>query len=376
MDELKRSLEEAIKELQEVPAAAPANPLPKTADPLPKNKKSILEQALAAGPVIAGVPDFDPEPVLPSRPPSVRVTTAPVTHVPAPNSIEAALATAPAVSPRYVPPPSVPAPSPPAGVSSPPISRSVSSEMPTQAPVTQAPITRPPTTVAHEEVAPIVAAPVLPRPLTHRERAVSTAVEQSVQRVSREVEEGIAAISGVRPVSTPVEATTFQAEEPPVARVNMIETAVEGVPAADRQLDLTKELAEQAKKLRDRIWRWATIAVSCAGGLASGWIGSNFSDQANGLFQMGTQVITDKSSNIVSIKSPANVKLAGAGKPNGVARHMTGKTDRAVPIDENHCTVLERDRRTGLTLAKPCKLIETAGFTSTLDKSDLLAKPR
>jgi len=136
------------------------------------------------------------------------------------------------------------------------------------------------------------------------------------------------------------------------------------------------EQAEQAKKLRDKIWRWATIGMSCAGGLASGWLGSSFSDQTSGNSQSSAQVIKDKASAAIGIKRPVNVKMAGTSKPVGSADHMTGKTDRAVPIDENHCTVLERDRGTGLTLAKPCKLIETAGFTSTLDKSDLLVKPR
>ncbi len=360
MDELKRSLEEAIKELQDVPAAAPATPLPKTAETLPKSKKSILEQALAAGPVVADVPDFAREPVLSPRPPAVRVKTAPVTHVPAPNSIEAALAAAPAVSPRYVPPP-VPAPAPPA-----PISRPVSARVPT--------VETP--TVTHEEVAP-VGVPTAPlRPATHRERTVTVAVEQPPVQGGRPEGGRSIEFSGERPVSSRAKSVSFQVEEGPVARVNTIEAPVENVTTADGALDLTKELAEQTKKMRDRIWRWATIGISCAGGLASGWIGSNFSDQANGLFQMGTQVITDKTANIVSIKPPVNMKEAGAGKPNANSRHMTGKTDRAVPIDENHCTVLERDRSTGLTLAKPCKLIETAGFTSTLDKSDLLAKPR
>ncbi|MCF6198154.1 MAG: hypothetical protein L3J67_01940 [Hyphomicrobiaceae bacterium] len=410
MDELKRSLEEAIKELQELPAAAPANPLPKTTTALPNGKKTILEQALAAGPVLTKVPDFGREPVLPS-PPAPRT--------PAPNTIEAALAAAPAVSPHYVPPPAVvPAPREVAPAPVPASHEVAPAPVPASHEVAPAPVP------ASHEVAP---APV---PVSHEVAPASVPVSHEVAPASVPVSHEVAPASvpvsyevAATPVPTSREAgparheATLLAPLPPAARKKKPVTVAENplvlksgseqertaavlarpaaqhleIPAAraitsstpvqdiqepEKLVDLVGPADEQPKKQRDKIWRWATIGISCAGGLASGWLGSSFSDATNGTLQSSAQVIKDKASDKVGIKPPVNMKLVGAGKAAGTADHVTGKTDRAVPIDENHCTVLERDRGTGLTLAKPCKLIETAGFTSTLDKSDLLVKPR
>ena len=137
------------------------------------------------------------------------------------------------------------------------------------------------------------------------------------------------------------------------------------------------EVAQQEKKLRDNnIWRWTTIGISCAGGLASGWLGSNVSDQPNGMFNSGGATIAAKASDTIGSKPPVPLKLASKGQPDKIFGHATGKTDRASQMDENLCTVLELDRGTGLTLAKPCKPVETAEFNSTLGKADLMVAPR
>ena len=148
--------------------------------------------------------------------------------------------------------------------------------------------------------------------------------------------------------------------------------------------NVAADVALKAKKLRDNIWRWATIGLSCAGGLASGWLGSNFSDQASGVFQNSVQTIVGRASDSATPMRPASIKIVPQGAAKfmsgsvigGLPINLTGKTDRAVPLDENLCTVLELDRGTGLTLARPCKMIETAGFNATLGKSDLLAKSK
>ncbi len=137
----------------------------------------------------------------------------------------------------------------------------------------------------------------------------------------------------------------------------------------------------EARNRSDQVWRWTTIGLSCAGGLASGWLGSNISDQYAGLFKSDVQTIIGKASQRASHATPpVPVKINGdmlmGGSPGLAAGHVTGKTDRAAPMDDNLCTVLELDRGTGLTLAKPCKPIEKAEFNSTLGKADLLAKPR
>ena len=134
------------------------------------------------------------------------------------------------------------------------------------------------------------------------------------------------------------------------------------------------DLAAGAKKLRDNsIWRWATIGISCAGGLASGWLGSGISDQAGSFFSASsTAIIGSAPKTLTDRKPPVGLEMTAGVLP----LNLTGKADRATPHDENLCTVLELDRGTGLTLAKPCKLIETAEFNSTLGKADLLARPQ
>ncbi len=260
--------------------------------------------------------------------------------VPTANSIEAALSSAPAVSPHYVAPePVVTAPEP-----------SVSQVSPS-----------------------MVKTPSVP----------SAQMAPPIRRALRLGSPKMVPPAPVRP-ALKIESTF------PNAQSNMPVRNVQSEPTRSGGIDLGKiedvavDVALKNKKLRDNIWRWTTIGVSCAGGLASGWLGSNFSDQASGVFQNSVQTIVGRASDSASSTRPASIKIVpeGAAKfmsgtvVGGLPINMTGKTDRAVPLDENLCTVLELDRGTGLTLARPCKVIETAGFTSTLDKSDLLVKPR
>jgi hypothetical protein len=158
--------------------------------------------------------------------------------------------------------------------------------------------------------------------------------------------------------------TIFPTMPPPLRKAD---TPTQKIDPADHDAENVVEKQtdgeDEAKKRKDNVWRWTTIAVSCAGGLASGWLGSNMADQEGRVFKSNVQTIIGKASQTDGhSRSPIAIK-------------MTGKTDRAVPLDENLCTVLELDRATGLTLAKPCKPIETTEFNSTLGKSDLLAKP-
>lgn len=176
--------------------------------------------------------------------------------------------------------------------------------------------------------------------------------------------------------------TILSAPRPPVPAKLVEETssASDGF-GFDDVVELATDAAEEAKKAKDKLWRWTTIGVSCAGGLASGWLGSNVSEQAGGFFSSSVQTIVGKASEPRShTKLPVSMKMVRDGVPTymsgDILGSMTGKTDRAIPHDDNLCTVLELDRGTGLTLAKPCKPIETAEFNSTLGKSDLLVKPR
>ena len=148
--------------------------------------------------------------------------------------------------------------------------------------------------------------------------------------------------------------------------------------------EVAAEVVQKSKNLRNKYWRWATISISCAGGLASGWLGSNISDQPGGIFQSNVQTIVGKASDSAGAMRPTNIKIVPQGAAkfmsgsalDGLPVNMTGKTDRAVPLDDDLCTVLELDRGTGLTLARPCKMIETAGFNTTLGKADLQATPK
>ena len=287
VDGLKRSLEHAIRELQDMPAPARPNP-----------------------------------PVTRNMPPLQNTRSAP----PAANSIEAALASAPSVSPHYVPPPP-PAPAPPKTASSHGM-RTVRADPGSRKP--EQPALRP---LMHTAAKPI---------MTGTSLALSSAAN-----------------SGGKPI----------------ANIKIGALSGEGIG------DLADEVALKAKKLRDNIWRWATIGISCAGGLASGWLGSTVSDQSNGLIQSSVQTIVGKASeNMAGVIPPVALKMVRTGlSDRGAADapgQMIGKTDRAVPLDDNLCTVLELDRGTGLTLAKPCKAIKTADFNSTLGKADLFETPQ
>ncbi len=264
--------------------------------------------------------------------------------VPSANSIEAALSSAPAVSPHYVPPEPVAVPSEP-------------------------------------PVAPASASPV------NTATTAATQVDSPQRRALRFGSPKITRPAPVRPAMKI--GSTF-----PSTQTNMREPGGHYEPPGSDGFDhgnienMAEDVAFKAPKLRDNIWRWATIGISCAGGLAGGWLGSNFSDQTSGVFQNSVQTIVGRASDGVAPMRPASIKIVpeGAAKfmsgtaigslPINMLGNMTGKTDRAVPLDEDLCTVLELDRGTGLTLARPCKMIETAGFNTTLGKSDLLAKSK
>lgn len=123
-------------------------------------------------------------------------------------------------------------------------------------------------------------------------------------------------------------------------------------------------------RLPDGFWRWATIVISCVGGLASGWLGSQIAGNGDPAQRSGRAVIVGEPSRALQELPPPSSVAAFDGSAG-----LSGKGDRIVPIDETHCTVLELDRGTGLTLAKPCAAVETAEFITTLSKADLLAQP-
>ena len=288
--------------MQDGPAAPRPTPSPGGSGiPLPNGSGSFLEQALAAGPARPLEAEIAGDRYAATHLPPVGSLSVP-DREPAAHSIEAALSDAPAVSPAYVPP----APPPPA---------------------------------ARPVTASVQAAPVKPRP-----RTVSAPTPAGPRG------HAAAVIDRQRAVLEITRAEKTRAELPA------------GEHRAGRAGDQIPELTEGPKKLRDHIWRWATIGISCAGGLASGWLGSSFSDQATGLLSRNKPELIAEAS-----------KDSIAGSLDKV--RMVGKTDRATPVDDRLCTVLELDRGTGLTLAKPCKPVETAEYSSTLGKADLLAKP-
>ncbi len=276
------------------------------------------------------------------------------------HSIEEALATAPSVSPKYVapppPPPPVPEPEMPS-IEVPPLS----SQMPSQMPPPRREETR-------------ARAPVPPVKGPSRGPDVAKAASAAPVPLAR----GSARQTASPPVmSPPVSApgakkVVNKETESDVSPVGKLVKA--GRDVAERATDTA---TEQGQKARDNFWRWTTIGLSCAGGLASGWLGSTLSDQGAGVFRSDVQTIAGKASEGKGSAPPVNLKLASTGNEAGkTSLEGTGKTDRAVPLDENLCTVLELDRATGLTLAKPCKPIESTEFSSTLRKDDLLVKPR
>ncbi|MCP4933371.1 MAG: hypothetical protein GY927_04010 [bacterium] len=323
MDGLKRSLEEAIKKMQDIPAATQ----------LSMRSHADLRLARAADTLQTMHPMPEPTPTNGAA----HEAQSPSEFIPTADSIEAALSSAPAVSPHYVAP---------------------------------EPVTVPP----EVPVAPVRVS-IKNMPSTQEPSPKRRALRFGTPKTARP--------APVRPAMKI--SSTF-----PNAQSNMSAPARHYEPTASGGFDLgnieneAADLAFKTKKLRDNIWRWATIGISCAVGLASGWLGSNFSDLASGVSQNSVQTIAGRASDGVSITRPENIKIVpeGAAKfisGTAVGRlpiNMTGKSDRAVPLDENLCTVLELDRGTGLTLARPCKMIETAGFNATLGKSDLLAKSK
>jgi hypothetical protein len=247
---------------------------------------------------------------------------------PGPKSIEAALASAPAVSPHYVPPP-------------------------------------PPKPVVTETPARSLA------PASKEDTQPTTKNGQAAQALESDPRKNVTRLSGqpilkrVAAMPTALGWAQGGKKTKPVKRADQTDRS--SLPDGIELDDAAKTPA--AKTVHDdNMWRWTTIAISCVGGLASGWLGSTFSDQLGGLFRSEVPHLVGQAS-----KTATRSTASGAMKISSSSD--TGKSDRAVPMDENLCTVLELDRGTGLTLSKPCRSIETAEFTSKLNKSDLLAKP-
>jgi hypothetical protein len=363
VDGLKQSLEEAIKEMQGTPAAArPAPAVAMNASPEPvlvSNPVPVLTPEIVTKTVTVVVPASVPEPAPVSELVSISElvsASAPVVEkqvlfmeqvqrLPEQQSIEQALATAPSVSPHYVPPPPPP-PAPhvmPIAVPSlatrvaepafPPVSSKEQMEMKLKG---QLPIPLKPE--------PVRAAPMPPIPPASR------------PPVRAENNNGNSVL--IRSNDT----------KPKKAKTNGHDFG----DVADRVADKERH----GKKTGDNVWRWTTIGISCAGGLASGWIGSNVSDQAKGIFEPDVPAIVGKASDSLNAKPPVAMKMARVGQSDKMLGNLDSKTDRALPMDDNLCTVLELDRGTGLTLAKPCKPVVSAEFNSTLGKSDLIVKPK
>ena len=216
MDGLKRSLEQAIKEMQEMPAPVGATTV-ETPQARPENGQQRGQYA------------------------ETNIAPAPVVHVPAANSIEAALSSAPSVSPHYIPP------EPPAAV---------------------------------KEPEPPIAGPVVPsKPDTG---AVSASLilakkPKILDRIPPAVPQPASLLAQIKP---PVRAhppmpdqkkqqASFQPRSPAVSRAL-------DVPRQKPKIDLPAAPSQAKEKIADlvgdgaaqatNIWRWATIGISCAGG--------------------------------------------------------------------------------------------------------------
>ena len=349
MDGLKRSLEEAIKEMQEIPAAAQSVQEHASGPVLKLDTDLHLERAADTLQALHGSSEavFQSEPIqtltsnlIPEPQSTVSVEQE---FIPAANSIEAALSSAPTVSPHYVPPEPKPVP--------------VVAPLPIVTPVTTA----------------FVGKPIKSTTQNLARKQAGTQFGERQQTRGSSAKPVLKIVSAFSNRRSPAQSGT--------QKLNMI---APGRLDRAKIAELDAEEARDTKKRRDKIWRWATISLSCAGGLASGWLGSSISGPDGGIFKSSVQTIVGKASDGTRPKPPANIKIVRDGVSKfmsgtvigSVPGQMTGKTDRAVPLNDDLCTVLELDRGTGLTLAKPCKPIETAEFNSTLGKADLLAQPR
>ena len=386
MNGLKRSLEDAIKEMQEIPAGAPSSSaqdeedlrLARAADtlqvlrgmPVSELAETGLPEERLSGerPVETGYAETgfaeagyaetgltgarltetglvsEPMPMAPAVSADTRM--ADPEFVPAANSIEAALSSAPAVSPHYIPP---------------------------------------------KPIAPVARASRMPG--DHDPSAKASPVKEALKQATPFLEPAPSApLFGQQEQAAPKPPKPVgeinAAMPPPRSREQKrsLEPArvAADIPDVEEFSDTEIEESDKARPQRDSFWRWTTIGISCVGGLASGWLGSNLSDRDGGMFSSNVQTIVGKASGAAGSNPPAAIGImrgggtattSGAGLL-GASGAITGKTDRAVPLDDDLCTVLELDRGTGLTLAKPCKEIKSTGFNSTLGKSDLLAKPK
>ncbi len=287
---------------------------------------------------------------------------------PAPGSIESALASAPRVSPHYVPPPAPEKPAPDASMAT-----IVANGAPADNGEKGGPVSRnaPFVNGSRNSRMPASNLPsaqrVLPGELQGDGRRADllwqtdgmTGEERQTSRTGRKA--AIPAINILQEKGEAVLADFDDAGNFPNDTRNKDKGENHRPGKGEEQL--------AAKKASEKNWRRMTIIISCIGGLASGWLGSNITDQAGRYFGSSSAgTARENKKGVADIASPLSMKAGAAG--SGL-----GKTDRARPLNEDYCTVLELDRVTGLTLARPCKPVKTGKFNSTLGKADLLAKP-
>ncbi len=402
MNGLKESLEQAIREMQEAPVIEKPEPvriaeelsgqradsvvLPDTAPDEAAESLSLEEppsltappslEELSSGPRITDFALFEEAKETKSKPPgnTDEAQNRPSAELPASppsanrRSIEEALTSAPSVSPNYVPPKKPVRPPAPPAVPSGGFAAVPPLEVPQLAPriASQTPV-QPAMEGISANPALKGRGPSVPDNRKMMAGAAVHGVDRSQKIPTGEAgfvaEKKAGARSAIPPVVKQVPGKAAIGKRPELTGTDKKGDDRHGIgDVANSAVDMAK----QARNVRDRVWRWATIAVSCAGGLASGWLGSNVSDQMNRVFDTQTRAIVGK----------ASESLNGKGARGMPGLVNNGKGDRATPLDENLCTVLELDRSTGLTLARPCRPVRTSGFTSTLRKDDMVVGPK
>jgi hypothetical protein len=257
-------------------------------------------------------------------------------EAPVPASMEEALAAAPAVSPHYTPPKPAPV-EPPVPSSTGVLSNEADAYVPSPDEKLQR-FSEEATKMLEQPGSGLASAPP----------AISERGNDGLSPLGQGLHQALGD-GGAGAAQPPVSSPPSVKELPALgAAINSVQNLASDVAAQ------TEEAVEKTKEMSSSVWRWATIGISCAGGLASGWVGSNIAGQYS--------------------TASHQDKLALVGAPEAGAG--SGKTDRAKPLDETRCTVLELDRGTGLVFAKPCRPVATADISSTLNKSDLLVKQK
>jgi hypothetical protein len=289
---------------------------------------------------------------------------------PAPHSIEAALALAPSVSPHYRPTDHAPRRETVA-----PARSSVHAH---QLPAVDEDFGLPPLPPRPEELVDFALAsqPVEP-PAMSLARSAMVRASRAAAGAAPEPSRAAPPTAPARPRTHEAVAQALAATELASARLQSPHRYAEpglpersgpampppGLPAADPVED-TEAAALKLRRERRKIA--AIVFASCVGGLASGWFGAMLADNARST--NGKVATSDISGAFTEMATPSSGVAVTPGA-------YTGKADRVLPVDESRCTVLELDRSTGLTLARPCRDLETADVNTTLSKSDLMARP-